>query len=144
MAMATCLTVMLPMYSRPSKASARCLSQCSTPTAGHGAGVPNRHVRHTGKVVGGSDAGVHGASCQDIGGDSLAERGHEAQDACVLNRALLGRSWGGSGRREAESYDLLPHRPADGVRRSCLSLKLVTRRVSVHFYDLQYTRTAFP
>ena len=35
--------------------------------------VPNRHVRHTGKVVGGSDAGVHGASCQDIGGDSLAE-----------------------------------------------------------------------
>ena len=74
----------------------------------------------------------------------LAERGHEAQDACVLNRALLGRSWGGSGRREAESYDLLPHRPADGVRRSCLSLKLVTRRVSVHFYDLQYTRTAFP
>ena len=35
--------------------------------------VPNRHVRHTGKVVGGSGAGVHEASCQDIGGDSLAE-----------------------------------------------------------------------
>ena len=75
---------------------------------------------------------------------ALAERGHEAQDACVLNRALLGRSWGGSGRREAESHDLLPHRPAGGVRRSCWSLKLATRRVSVHFHDLQYTRTAFP
>ena len=62
----------------------------------------------------------------------------------MLNRALLGRSWGGSGRREAESYDLLPHRPAGGVRRSCLSLKLATRRVSVHFHDFQYTRTAFP
>ena len=46
-------------------------SQCSTPIAGHGAGVPNRHVRHTGKVGGGSGAPVHGTRCQDIRGDSL-------------------------------------------------------------------------
>ncbi|SVD67926.1 uncharacterized protein METZ01_LOCUS420780, partial [marine metagenome] len=44
----------------------------------------------------------------------------------------------------AESHDLLPHRPAVGVRRSCLALNLATRRVSIHFHDLQYTRTALP
>ena len=66
---------------------------------------PNRHVRHTGKVgSGGSCTAVHGTSCQDTGGDSLSltlkdQPGHEARDACVLDWALLGRSWGGSGRR---------------------------------------------
>ena len=73
MAIAKCQAMILPMYSRPSKASARFLSQCSTPTAGHGAGVPNRHVRHTGKVGGGPGATVHGTSCQDSRIDSLGE-----------------------------------------------------------------------
>ena len=71
MAIIKCQALILPMYSRPSKASALFLSQCSTPTARHGAGVPNQHVRHTGKVGGGSGAPVHGTRCQDIRGDSL-------------------------------------------------------------------------
>ena len=126
MAIAKCETMMLAMYSRPSKASARFLSQCSTPTAGHGAGVPNRHVRHTGKVVGESGAAVRGVSRQDTWGDSqgtivLLKSGHGARDACVLDWALLGRSWGGFGRLSTKPRAVLTHRPAVGVRRLCLA-----------------------